>query len=55
MRDAVNPQVQLAPSPTRSNAVFLIEPFSLAVDLQTCAVDKNMQLLRTIKPHEQDC
>src|SRR5271163_4745564 len=55
MRDGVNPEVQLAPSPARPNAVFLIEPFSLAVNLQTRAVDKKMQWLRTVKPLEQDC
>jgi hypothetical protein len=55
MRDGVNPQVQLAPPPARPNAVFLIEPFSLAVNLQTRAVDKKMQWLRTVKPLEQDC
>jgi hypothetical protein len=35
MRDGVNPEVQLAPPSARPNAVFLIEPFSLAVNLQT--------------------
>jgi hypothetical protein len=55
MRDGANPEVQLAPSPARPNAVFLIKPFSLAVNLHTCAVDKKMQWLRTIKPLEQDC
>ena len=55
MRDGVNPKVQLAPPRARPNAVFLIEPFSLAVNLQTCAVDKKMKSLRTVKPHRQDC
>src|SRR5277367_3814958 len=55
MRDGVNPKVQLAPPPARPNAVFLIEPFSLAVNLQTSAVDKKMQWLQTVKPHRQDC
>ena len=31
MRDGINPQMQLAPSPGRRNAVCLIEPFSLAL------------------------
>ena len=53
MRDGVNPEVQLAPPSARPNAVFLIEPFSLAVNLQTRAVDKKMQWLRMIKPLEQ--
>src|SRR5271156_6477186 len=55
MRDGVNPEVQLAPPPVRPNAVFLVEPFSLAVNLQTRAVDKKMKWLRTVKPLEQDC
>src|SRR5277367_158859 len=55
MRDGVNPEVQLAPPSARPYAVFLIEPFSLAVNLQTRAVDKKMQWLRTVKPLEQDC
>src|SRR5271156_3112657 len=55
MRGGVNPEVQLAPPPARPNAVFLIKPFSLAVNLQTCAVDKKMQWLRTVKLLEQDC
>ena len=55
MRDGVNPEVQLAPPSARPNAVFLIEPFSLAVNLQTCAVDNKMQWLRTVRPLEHDC
>ena len=55
MRAGVNPEVQFAPSPARANAVFLIEPFSLAANLQTFAVDKKMRWLRTVKPLEQDC
>jgi hypothetical protein len=35
MRDGVNPEVQLAPPSARPNAVFLIEPFCPAVNLQT--------------------
>ena len=52
MREGVNPEVQLAPPPARPNAVFLIEPFSLDVNLQACAVVKKMQWLRTVKPLE---
>src|SRR5271155_5399363 len=55
MRGGVNPEVQLAPPPARPNAVFLIKPFSLAVNLQACAVDEKMQWLRTVKPLEQYC
>ena len=40
MCDGVNAQVQLAPPPARPDAVFLIEPFALAVNLQTSAVDQ---------------
>ena len=54
MRDGINPEVQLAPPPVRPNAVFLIEPFALAVNLQSRAVDKKMQWLRTVKPLGQD-
>jgi hypothetical protein len=45
----------IASNPSCSLAVFLVEPFSLAVNLHTCAVDKKMQWLRTVKPLEQDC
>ena len=40
MRVGVDTEMQLAPSPSRSDAVFLIEPFALAVNLQTSAVDQ---------------
>ena len=55
MRERIDSKVQLVPPPARPNAVFLIEPFSLALNLQTCTVDKKMQWLRMIKPLEQDC
>src|SRR5271163_1609378 len=55
MRDGVNPEVQLAPPPARPNAVFLTEPFSLAVNLWARTADKKMKWLRTVKPLEQDC
>jgi len=40
MRIGIDPKMQLAPAPPRSDAVFLIEPFALAVNLQTSAVDQ---------------
>ena len=55
MGDDVNPEMQPAPPPARPNAAFLIEPFSLAVNLHARAIDKKMQWLRTVKPLEQDC
>jgi hypothetical protein len=36
-------KMQLAPSPAQADAVFLIEPLALAVNLQTRAVDQQMQ------------
>jgi hypothetical protein len=40
MRIGIHFKMQLAPSPLRSDAVFLIEPFALAVNLQTNAIDQ---------------
>jgi hypothetical protein len=40
MRIGIDTQMQLAPTPTRSDAVFLIEPFALAVNLQASAIDQ---------------
>jgi hypothetical protein len=54
MRDGVKPKVQLAPPSARSNAVFLIEPFSPAVSLEAGAFDKKMQGLRAIDALRQD-
>ena len=35
MRIGIDTEMQLAPAPARADAVFLIEPFALAVNLQT--------------------
>jgi hypothetical protein len=40
MRVSINAEVQLPPPPARSNAVFLIPPFALAINLQAGAVDE---------------
>jgi hypothetical protein len=40
VRASINPEMQLAPTPARSDAVFLIEPFAFAKNLQTSAVDE---------------
>ena len=38
------------------SGLFLVgDPFSLAVNLQTCAVEKKIQWLRMVRPLEQDC
>ena len=54
MRIGIDTQMQLAPTPTGSDAVFLIEPFALAVDLQTDAVDQQMQWLRVADSLQQN-
>src|ERR1700730_13966475 len=46
--------MQLAPSAARSDAVFLIEPSALAVNLQTSAIDQQMQWLRAVNSLRQD-
>src|ERR1700722_15081484 len=43
MRVGINPEVQLAPSPTRPDTVFLVEPFALAINLEAGAVDQKVQ------------
>src|SRR5260370_14337312 len=43
MRVSINAEVQLSPAAERPNAVFLIEPFPLTVNLQAGAVDEKMQ------------
>src|SRR5580698_7136320 len=54
MRIRVDTKVQLAPPPARTNAVLLIEPFALAVNLQARAVDQKMQWLVTVNSLRQD-
>ena len=40
MRVSIDTEMQLAPPAAGPDAVFLIEPFTLAVNLQTSAVDQ---------------
>ena len=54
MRIGIDTQMQLAPPPTRPDAVFLIEPFALAVNLQTSAVNQQMQWLCAMNSLRQD-
>ena len=54
MRVGINAEVQLAPPPARPDAVFLIEPFALAVNLQAGAVDEKMQWFVAVDPFRQD-
>jgi uncharacterized Zn-finger protein len=54
MRTRIDSKMQLAPSPARADAVFLIEPFALAVNLQTGAVDQQMQWLCVVNSLQQD-
>ena len=54
MCDSINPKVQLAPPSARPDAVFVVEPFSVAVNLEAGAVDKKMQGLRAIGTLRQD-
>jgi hypothetical protein len=55
MSVAVDTEMQLAPTPARADAVFLIEPFALAVNLQTRAVDQEVQRLGAVNSLRQDC
>ena len=54
MRISIDTQMQLAPTPSRLDAVFLIEPFALAVNLQASAVDQQMQRLCAVNSLRQD-
>ena len=42
---SVDGQVELSPPPVRPDAVLLVEPFALAVNLDAGAVDQDMQRL----------
>ena len=50
----VNTEMQFAPAPRRANAAFLIKPFAFAIDLQTSAIDEEMQWLFTTNQLRQD-
>lgn len=54
MRIGIDTEMQLAPSPTRTNAVLLIEPFAFAGNLQSRAVDQQMQWLIAVNALRQD-
>ena len=54
MRARINTKMQLAPPAARSDTMFLIQPFTLAVNLETRAVDKKMQRFITTDPAWQD-
>ena len=54
MRARINTDMQLAPPAARPDAMFLIQPFALAVNLETRAVDKKMQRFITTDPAWQD-
>ena len=54
MRVGINAEVQLAPAAARPDAVFLIQPFALAINLEASAVDEEMQRLVAVDPFRQD-
>jgi hypothetical protein len=43
MRVGIDAEMQFAPTPRETNTTLLIQPFALALDLQTSAVDEEMQ------------
>jgi hypothetical protein len=43
MRVGIDAEMQFAPTPRGTNTSLLIQPFALAIDLQTSAVDEEMQ------------
>jgi hypothetical protein len=45
MRVGIHSEMQLAPSPTRSDTVFLVEPLTFAINLEAGTVDKKTQRL----------
>src|SRR5690242_11978195 len=54
MRARINTEMQLAPPAARSDTMFLIQPFALAVNLEARAVDEKMQRFVTTDPAWQD-
>ena len=48
MRVGIHAKVKLPPPAVRPNTVLLIEPFAFAVNLDTGAVDEEMQWLRAV-------
>ena len=53
MCGGVDAEVKLAPPTARPDAVLLVVPFTFAVNLQTCAVDKKMQWPCWVAPMQQ--
>ena len=47
MRVGIDPEMQFAPTPRGTNATLLIQPFALAIDLQTSTVDEEMDWFAT--------
>jgi hypothetical protein len=47
MRVGIDAEMQFAPTPRGTNATLLIQPFALAIDLQTSTVDEEMELFVT--------
>jgi hypothetical protein len=43
MRVGIDAEMQFAPTPRRTNATLLIQPFALAIDLQAGIVDEEME------------
>jgi hypothetical protein len=43
MRAGIDAEMQFAPTPKGTNTTLLIRPFALAIDLQTSAVDEEME------------
>jgi hypothetical protein len=50
MRIGIDTEMQLVPAPARADAMFLIDPFARAVNLQTGAVDQQMQWFCAVDP-----
>ena len=43
MRFGIDAEMQFAPTPRGTNTTLVIQPFALAIDLQTRAVDEEME------------
>ena len=54
MRARTNTKMQLAPPAVRPDAMFLIQPFALAVNFEAGAVDEKMQWFVMMDPAWQD-
>jgi hypothetical protein len=48
MRVGIDAEMQFAPTPRGTNATLLIQPFALAIDLQTSTVDEEMERFVTV-------